>query len=222
MSRRTYRRSRTRGTIFWGLLLIVVGIWLLLEALGLSRPGIVALWPIFPTAVGLGLFGTWLFSADKRTEYGIAIPATINLLIGLFFFLFTFGIFPWSAMAYLWPVFPLIVGIAFIVAWVLSLFRAWGLLIPGSITAAVGLVGLAFTLAETGNVYLDLFLQYWPVLLIFVGLVVLVATLVGRAGGQGGREEPSADLEDFGEKQGTDQETTTQEYKRKEEQGPDA
>ena len=99
-------------------------------------------------------------------------------------------------MAYLWPVFPLIVGISFFVAWVFSLFRVWGLLIPGGITATVGIVGLAFTLgAETG--YLQWVFKFWPLALIGLGFLVLVGGLLSGRGWQSGREAEQATLEDY-------------------------
>lgn len=180
MSKSAKRSDRTSAVI-WGLILIVVGGWLLLDTLGFGLPGLDRMWPIFPTLVGMAFFVGWLFSSDKRGNYGIAIPGTINLLIGLFFFGFTLGFFRWSDMAYLWPVFPLIVGIAFVVAWVFSLFSAWGLLIPGGITGTVGIVGLAFTLGHLDNLYLNLLTRGWPVLVILVGVVLLFQSLFGKA-----------------------------------------
>ena len=169
MSKRSSRESDRTGVVIWGLILIGVGGWFLLRTLGFPLPGIGAMWPIFPTVVGIAFFVGWLFTPDKGDAYGIMIPATINFLVGLFFFTFTLGIFDWSAMGYLWPVFPLIVGISFFVAWVFSLFRVWGLLIPGGITAMVGIVGLAFTLgAEAG--YLQWVFKLWPLALIALGL----------------------------------------------------
>jgi hypothetical protein len=164
------------------------------------------MWPIFPTLVGVGLFVGWLFTPDKDDAYGMMIPATINLLVGLFFFTFTLGIFDWSAMAYLWPVFPLIVGISFFVAWVFSLFRVWGLLIPGGITATVGVVGLAFTLgAEAG--YLQWVFKLWPLALIGLGFLVLVGGLLGGRGRQSGRTAgQAAGLEEY---EPAEDETTT-------------
>jgi hypothetical protein len=134
------------------------------------------MWPIFPVLAGLGFFVTWLASPNKREAYGVMIPATITGLVGLFFFLFTLGIVPWSAMGVLWPVFPLIVGIAFFVTWVFSGFREWGLLVPSAVTGAVGIIGLSFTLG--GTLFGDL-TRFWPILLIGLGILVLIGGLTG-------------------------------------------
>jgi len=193
MSKRSSRESDRTGTLIFGLILIAAGGWFLLRTLGFPLPGIGAMWPIFPTLAGVGFFVGWLFASDKGDAYGMMIPATINFLVGLFFFTFTLGIFDWSAMAYLWPVFPLIVGISFFVAWVFSLFRVWGLLVPGGVTATVGVVGLAFTLGAQAG-YLQQVFKLWPLALIGLGFLVLVGGLLG---GSGRRSSQAAVLEDY-------------------------
>jgi hypothetical protein len=143
------------------------------------------MWPIFPILVGASLFVGWLATPNKRENHGMMIPVVVNVLIGIFFFGFTFSIFDWSDMAILWPVFPLIVGAAFFVAWIFGLFRDWGLLVPAGIAAGVGVVGLAFTLSGRYE-FLGSVRDYWPVLLIGLGLLILISSLVDR-----GRKAPS-------------------------------
>jgi len=170
-----------------GLVLIALGAWFLVRALGFDLPGMAAMWPIFPTIVGLSMFVGWFFSAKKRGSHGVMIPAVINFLVGVFFFGFTFSYFRWSDMAVLWPVFPLIVGVAFFVAWVFSGLRDWGLLIPCAITAGTGIVGLGYTVFGQVEAISSL-IRYWPVLLIVLGILVLIGGLVGR--GRKGSSEP--------------------------------
>ncbi|MBN1934664.1 MAG: hypothetical protein JW934_08355 [Anaerolineae bacterium] len=174
-------KSDRVSTVVWGLVLIGVGAWFLLQSLGFAVPNMGALWPIFPTLVGAGFFIGWLFNTHKRDAAGLAIPGTINLLVGLFFFGFTLGVFSWGDMAYLWPVFPLIVGLSFFVAWVFSLFREWELLIPAGIVGAVGVIGLAFTIGHLDNAYLRLLFNAWPVLLIVIGLATIVRSFARKA-----------------------------------------
>jgi hypothetical protein len=206
--------------VIWGLIMIAVGAWFLLRTLGFRLPGMGQMWPIFPTLVGLSMFVGWLFTGNKRENHGIMIPATINLLIGLFFFGFTMGVFPWSAMGVLWPVFPLIVGISFFVAWVFSLFSNWGLLIPGGITATVGIVGLGFTLSAQSGLFAWI-VRLWPLALIALGVLVLVGGLLSgfrtpsRSSGAAQAAAPEAGgLESYEPAGG---ETTSQEFKRQDE-----
>jgi hypothetical protein len=168
-----------------GLVLIALGAWFLVRALGFNLPGMAAMWPIFPTIVGLSMFVGWFFAPKKQGSHGIMIPAVINLMVGLFFFGFTFNILRWGDMAVLWPVFPLIVGVAFFVAWVFSGLRDWGLLIPCAITGGVGIVGLGYTVFREVEAVSSL-IRYWPVLLIGLGILVLIGGVVGS-----GRKAPS-------------------------------
>lgn len=202
-------RSDRVNAIIWGLVLIGVGGWFLLQTLGFPMPGMGRLWPIFPTLVGAGFFVGWLFNAHKRDAFGLAIPGTINLLVGLFFFGFTFGIFSWGDMAYLWPVFPLIVGLSFFVAWVFSLFREWGLLIPAGIVGAVGVIGLAFTVGHLENAYLRLLFNAWPLLLIVIGLATIARSFVRKAGSPPQETRADQGWQDIGEA------TEPREYKSK-------
>ncbi len=187
----------------WGLILIVIGGWLFANSLGLPAPGIETFWPIFPTLVGAWLLITWLLSQNRQANHGIAIPAMINLLTGLFFFGFTMGFFEWGDMAYLWPIFPLIVGVAFLVAWTFSLFQAWGLLIPGGITSAVGLIALSLTTHYADRPWLKLIFSGWPIILILIGISILARGLLTpyRAGPPAQTMPPSVsapdELEDF-------------------------
>ena len=180
------RHSSRSGVLIPGLILIALGVWFLVRALGFNLPGMDALWPIFPTIVGLSLFVGWLFTPKKRGNHGMMIPAVINFLIGVFFFGFTFGIIEWRDMAVLWPVFPLIVGVAFFVAWLFSGLKDWGMLIPGGITAGVGIVGLAYTVLGQVETVASL-LRYWPVLLIGLGVLILIGGVLGS-----GRKTSSA------------------------------
>ncbi|MBN1582866.1 MAG: hypothetical protein JXA89_19300 [Anaerolineae bacterium] len=225
MSKGSSGRSSTVGSVIWGVILIGVGGWFLLDAIGISLPGIDTFWPVFPVLVGCAFVFGWLTSSDKRSAHGIMIPATINILVGLFFFGFTFGFFEWGDMAYLWPVFPLIVGISFLVAWVFSFFREWGLLIPAGVTGAVGVIGLAFTLDKLDNVYLNLLIKGWPVLLILMGLGTLLRGLFGRTTTRSSGNEPvwtedsqvqvndQATLEDYEGERASEKEVEVQAFK---------
>lgn len=181
------RRSSRNGVLIPGLILIAVGAWFLAGSLGVELPNMEQMWPVFPTVVGISLFIGWLVSSNKRGNYGMIIPAAINFLIGIFFFGFTFELFPWSDMAIYWPVFPLIVGVAFIAAWLFSGLRDTGLLIPGGVAAAVGIVGLGFTVFGMDETVRDM-LDYWPVLLIVLGVLILIGGLLGskRRSSEGG------------------------------------
>jgi len=163
--------SNHSGNVIGGLILVAIGIWFLLGALGVRLPGIGNLWPIFPTLAGLA----FIVAYARQKDAGLLIPGVTGFLIGLFFFLFTLGSFEWSQMGQLWPVFPLIGGVAFLAAYLSE--RDAGLLIPAVGAMGVGVIGLLFTLSGLSLAWLGTF---WPVVLIVVGLFVLAQNLMGR------------------------------------------
>jgi hypothetical protein len=171
-----------RGTIITAVVLIGIGAYMLLANLNVIPPyPIDQMWPGIVVLVGVMFWLGFIFGKDH--DPGLAFVGTIVTLSGLFFFLFTFNVnllglgrVDWGDMALLWPVFPLIVGIAFVVLWIAGRFRDWGVLIPAGVLLLVGIGGLAFTL---GNVPIfQNILQWWPLLLIFFGIIVLIQSVL--------------------------------------------
>lgn len=171
------RRNRPRLAallfpLFLGGSLLLLGAWFALRQVGAPLPGIEAMWPVFPTLVGAAFLLGFLL---QPRNYGLVLPGTIILLVGLFFFAFTLGPLDWHQMKELWPIFPLIVGLSFVAMWVASLFRYWGLLVPGFLGIATGMLGLSLTVTPLGEV---VGMVGWPVVFLASGAsLVLVATL---------------------------------------------
>jgi hypothetical protein len=171
-----------RGTIITAVVLIAIGAYLLLANLNVIPPyPIDQMWPGIVVLVGILFWLGFIFGEDH--DPGLAFVGTIVTLTGLFFFLFTFNVdvmglghVDWSEMAKLWPAFPLIVGIAFVVLWAAGRFRDWGVLIPAGILLLVGVGGFAFTLGDS-SVFQNI-LQWSPLLLIFFGVIILIQSMV--------------------------------------------
>ena len=170
-----------RGTVITAVVFIAIGAYLLLANLNLiPNYSMTQLWPAIVVLVGILFWLGFIFGHDH--DPGLAFVGTIVTLTGLFFFLFTFnvdlfglGTVDWSDMRLLWPAFPLIVGIAFVVLWAAGRFRDWGVLIPAGILILVGLGGFAFTLGSV-PVFQNL-LQWWPLLLIVFGALILFRSI---------------------------------------------
>jgi cell wall-active antibiotic response 4TMS protein YvqF len=163
--------ARFRG-ILWGGLLLAAGTWFLLQRLGVDLPNFFsALWPIFPFMFGFAFLVTFFTGPEK--DPGLVWPGTFGVLIGAFFFLFSFGVFRWDQMSELWPVFPLVVGISFVTTWLATNCKKLGLLVPATINLGVGIVGLAFTVGTIDAHTVNLL---WP-----LGLVALGAFLIARS-----------------------------------------
>jgi hypothetical protein len=156
------------GTMVAGLALISLGIaFLLAQWLGWDK-----IWPIFPMLGGLAFLGAWLGTGFQ--EGGFIFVGTGAVLVGLFFFGFSFGVWEWEEMATLWPIFPIIGGVAFAVMFLADRARDWGVLGVGCAAMLVGLGGLAFTFGLVGTQILDLL----PLLLVLIGLFSLVGALI--------------------------------------------
>ena len=161
--------TRKRSEVLWlGLGLIGLGTALLVATL----VGWDSIWPAFPLLGGLFFYCAYVDSGFQ--DEGLAFAGTLAVLIGVFFFGFTLGFWEWEAMERLWPVFILILGLAF-----LALFlaqrrgRDWGALSLGLVAVVAGGVGLAITHKALGTQVV----KYWPVLLVLVGLFSLVQAL---------------------------------------------
>jgi hypothetical protein len=170
--RATGGRSRVRG-ILWGGVLLAAGTWFLLQRLGFDLPNFFsALWPIFPFMFGLAFLVTYVTSEPK--DAGLVWPGTFGVLIGTFFFLFSFEVFSWDEMSELWPAFPLIVGLSFIATWFAGSCRKLQLLVPATINVLVGLIGLGFTFGVIDGHTLNL---WWPLGLVALGCWLVVRSL---------------------------------------------
>lgn len=153
------------GTVWGGLALIGLGVaFLLAQWLGWEQ-----LWPVFPIFGGLAFLAGYVTSGFK--ESGLVFVGVGGVLVGLFFFGFTLGYWEWEAMAQLWPMFPLIGGVAFFALFLAERGRDLGTLGVGCAAVLVGLGGLAFTYDYIGGDIVKL----WPLLIILVGLFALAS-----------------------------------------------
>lgn len=156
--------KQARSNQALGLLLMLIGAFFLALNLGwlsLSQSGI---WPFFIIAPGL-LLMVLAISTSARNSI---LPGVILTGVGLFFLLRQWGLLPWS-MDLLWPVFPGIVGIAFIATYQVA-GRDKGLLLPAFILLTIALVFLAINF----NLLNRRYLEFWPVLLILAGVYLLI------------------------------------------------
>jgi hypothetical protein len=155
------------GAIWIGLSLIGFGIvFFLAQWIGWDQ-----IWPIFPLLGGLAFVVGYVLTGFK--DGGLVFVGTGAILVGLFLFGFTLGTWEWGEMQKLWPVFPLIGGLAFFALFLAERARDVGTLGVGCAAMVVGLVGLAVTFGFVGTQIVKL----WPLLLVFVGLISLVGVL---------------------------------------------
>ncbi len=165
---------RQRGAFIPGLILIVIGGWFLAANLGVRLPDLSALWPIFPLVGGLAAIFDYV--RGGRHDSGKIFVGVAAVGVGVFFFMFTLGRLTWSQMGDYWPVFVLIGSAAFFAQWLVDPSRR-GLLVPATITLIVGLIFLPETRRFLSPAVRDQLIQFWPLALIVLGLLVLVMNI---------------------------------------------
>ena len=175
--------SRRRlGGLVPGMILILLGVWFLLDNFGIIQMNMGQLWPVFPLLFGVAMLVTGVLRSRRgRMDDGAMMVGVWGTLSGLFFFLFTFGAVSWDQMGLLWPTFPLIGGLGFLAAFLTSRLRDWGLLIVGAIATLVGVLGYVFTYGVLSPSLAQFVLPYLaPLLLILAGIGVVVSALSRR------------------------------------------
>jgi predicted membrane protein len=93
------------GRVFWGLILIVVGVLFLLDRLGGFDFGtmISTYWPVIFIIIG---FSILVSSGFRRPLAGL-----VFILFGVFFLLAELDILEYSAWHYVWPAFIILIGL---------------------------------------------------------------------------------------------------------------
>lgn len=156
------------GSVWLGLTFIGLGVMLLLgQWLGWGQ-----LWPLFPLIGGLSFLVAYVLGGFR--DAGLVFVGTAAVLVGLFFLGFTTGHWEWAEMERLWPVFPLIGGVAFCALFVAERARDLGTLTVGAVALVIGIAGLGITFGFLGKEVVKL----WPLLLILIGLFGLASGVI--------------------------------------------
>ena len=155
-----------------GVLLIIIGLWLLAHRFFYFNLHWFRVYPVV-----LILFAALLFvETFRRHHSGALFWGVVVFVVGVFFALRNFEIIPYYYADEYWPVFMMAMGLGFLALFV---FRPgdWGVLIPAGIFL---FFGTAFALRTFGLWFWGWgrFLEnYWPVVLIFIGVGVLASGL---------------------------------------------
>jgi hypothetical protein len=166
--------QRQRTGLAAGLALILIGAALLIVRLVPSLRAYGFPWPL--TIVGVGVFLAVLGVATRTP--GLAIPACIVGGIGglLYWQALTDN---WESWSYAWALIPGFVGVGMVVAGLLERPEKRGELLRGGVTTIViSLILFAIFGAFLGGLFgLG---EYWPLLLVALGVALLVEAFVVR------------------------------------------
>jgi hypothetical protein len=148
---------KTKDFIF-GLVLICLGIIFLADNLDFIKLDFSSIWPALVVLIGLAFGLSFLYN---RKNYGLLMPATILIIIGLLFWYCS--ITGWYHMNILWPMFLIGPGLGFYFMYLLG-EKEKALLIPAGILVGLGLLFM---------LRFSRILRYWPLILIIIGIYLL-------------------------------------------------
>lgn len=157
--------------------LILIGVWLLARALGADIPGWDRLWPLILIGVALGSLYSALAS-DPRDTGGVWFGVAGAVAGGLFLYI-TMGQGEWADMATLWPIFPLAAGLGWLAAW-LARPREVADLVMGACAMAAAGISYLYTQGRLAPEVGPLLLEWWPLILILLGLGYIVQYALQR------------------------------------------
>jgi hypothetical protein len=148
--------ERTNG--YLGLGLVAAGFFFLAANLGFVHWRF-QWWPLFILIPGMAL----LLPGLTRVS-GLTLPGVIVTGVCGFFLLWSNRLLPFG-MGFWWPIFPTIVGVAFLV-FALQI-QSMGVAIPGFIVGGVGAIFFAINLSHLTTRTMG---PWWPLLIIVAGL----------------------------------------------------
>lgn len=152
------------GRTLFALILIAAGVLLLLINLSVVNLQLYTQWPLVLILAGIGM---WMGFMDNRNEWGLVIPGTILLCIGVLFY--CCSVISWRLMGDWWPVFILAPGLGLFAAYLFG-SRSTGVLIPAAILTTVALVMLL-------QIQLNNYTLVLPIVFIAAGITVLITSL---------------------------------------------
>lgn len=176
---------RKPGIMVAGAGLVIAGGWLIAGGLGARLLPFWRVWPLLLVALGLALVAQ--HAGEPAGGRGLLILGLPLLLTGVFLLAFTLevGGLGWPDMRGYWPVFPLILGLTFLLVYVSGDMVEQPLLVLAYLFGGLGLAALPFTLGVIRLPLGEQIARFWPVLvLLAVALSVLWLRLA-----RGGREQ---------------------------------
>jgi hypothetical protein len=167
-----------------GLLLMFLGTAFLLGNLaGASRVSV--LWAFFFVIIGV-LFAFFAIKLNKRSTY--LFFAAFFLMVGLFLFLSALRIIP-IAFSQGWPLLSVFAGLALCP----SGWRHYGslrsrYLVPAILFVILGCILLIFSFDMVPFSFTQFILNWWPLLILLAGMLLILISLGTKNNAAGGRE----------------------------------
>jgi len=160
-----------------GLVLIAVGVVMLLSNVGVPWLNMEQLWPVVLMLLGL-LALINVVTGRAKDKSGIWF-GVVGLLAGAVFLYITVGAGKWEDIKTLWPIFPAIAGLGWIVQWVFERHAIADLVlgVGALVVALIGYLAIAGLIARDQALRL---VDFWPLLLVLVGVGLIAQHFTQR------------------------------------------
>ncbi len=167
-------KLRQPGIAITGLGMVVVGGWVAATNLGAPLISFSRIWPAVLAILGLAMLTQ--NAVRGRQGNGLLLLGTMVLMSGIFLCAFTLEIggLAWPDMAGYWPVFPLIVGVSFLLVYLTGNMQEQPLLIPIYLFGGFALFALPITLGIIRGAFFTQVVRLSPLLLILIVMAVLL------------------------------------------------
>jgi hypothetical protein len=162
--------------LVWGVTVLLVGGVLLLWNLKyLPEPG--EFWPVPVIFVGL----VFLYMAWPRGNSDRWIIPGMVLTLGGITFLLMNTVLRGQSLGRIWPVFMLVTGISLVPYGLRKRGSArTAVVVPGVFISCLSLLFIPFSLRQAGGSFMAFVQQWWPMILIIVGLVLIISFFATR------------------------------------------
>lgn len=160
----SYIFNRKNGLLITGIILSYFGAVQLLESFRLIRKAVYN--PVILIALGLAFLT--LYFVRKRTPVGFIFPGFILPAVGAYWYMM---IEKSTDQAQIWPLIFMFIAVSFLCIFIFE-FERFGFN-PGIVAVGFFIVGVLGFLSTRGIISKQIWEDYWPVLLIVAGVVVM-------------------------------------------------
>lgn len=169
-------QRRLRGVVILAGTAILVGLWLLLEEIGVAVPSLGRAWPVFVVLGGVVSLVDYVAWSRSAASLGRAV---FGVGLGAWLLRFTTRPFGWRELLDFLPALPTLAGVALLVTWGAGRARHNAPLVSGVVLLALGLAGFVARF-EFLRQLLPSAQIVWAVLLLLGGGALLWANLRRR------------------------------------------
>lgn len=147
----------SRQLLSTAIVAIAVGLWLLLDSLGMPVPDMKRHWPVIVLLGGIASFADFALVSHRAVSLALGVS---GIGFGWFFYTFTTGSAQFKQIGEWWPALPMILGASLLAGWAAQREKSIALFASGAIAVGIALSGWG-----AGR---------WPMQLVWGGVLVAI------------------------------------------------